>query len=132
MTAQSLEAVAAITSVLAVRLVQLKTIARTQPTTKVEHVIPTIWLRMLRALRKSRIVTVRDFYRQLAGLGGFLLRKGVGEPGWIAIWRGTDKLLLALRGYHASAAETCSWSSSQSHPDRFPGRPGSWGRTILP
>lgn len=101
MTADSLEAVAGITSILAVRLVQLKTVARSQPDLKAEHVIPATWLRVLRVLRKAPIKTVRDFYRQLAGLGGFLLRKRDGEPGWITLWRGTDKLLLAIRGYQA-------------------------------
>jgi Transposase DNA-binding/Transposase Tn5 dimerisation domain len=101
MTAHSLEAAAAINSILAVRLVQLKTVARSQPDLKAEHVIPRMWLRMLRALRKAPIKTVRDFYRHLAGLGGFLMRKRDGEPGWITLWRGTDKLLQALRGHHA-------------------------------
>jgi len=29
------------------------------------------------------------------------MRKRDGEPGWITIWRGLDKLVLALRGYNA-------------------------------
>ena len=92
----------ALTSVLAVRLVQLKTLARAEPDLPAEHVVPKPWLTMLRALRKRpQISTVRDFFRHLAGLGGFLLRKRDGEPGWITIWRGLDKLLLALRGYTA-------------------------------
>ena len=103
LTAHSLEAVAAITSILAVRLVQLKTVAKQQPQTPAEQVVPNIWLQMLRALRKAPIVTVRDFYRHLAGLGGFLMRKGDGEPGWLTLWRGTDKLILAIRGHQAMA-----------------------------
>ena len=35
----------------------------------------------------------------LALLGGFLMRTGDGEPGWITLWRGTEKLLAAIRGY---------------------------------
>jgi hypothetical protein len=54
---------------------------------------------MLRALRHKPIATVRDFYRHLAGLGGFLMRTGDGEPGWITLWRGTEKLIAAIRGY---------------------------------
>lgn len=101
-TAGSLEALTAITSVLAVRLVQLKTMARAQPNVSAAEVVPGIWLKALRALRKrSQIETVRDFFRHLAGLGGHLMRKGDGEPGWITIWRGTDKLLLAIRGHYA-------------------------------
>jgi hypothetical protein len=100
--AHRLEAVAGMTSVLAVRLVQLKTLARAQPDLPAEDVVPRAWLRMLRALRKRpQIHTVREFFRHLAGLGGFLMRKRDGEPGWITIWRGIDKLLLAIRGHEA-------------------------------
>lgn len=100
-TAQALEAAAGLSSVLAVRLVQLKTVARTAPETPAEGLVPKAWLEMLAALRKRPIVTVREFYRHLAGLGGFLMRKGDGEPGWITLWRGVEKLLLALRGHYA-------------------------------
>lgn len=100
-TAQALEAAAGICSVLAVRLVQLKTVARTAPETPAEGLVPKAWLEMLSALRKRPIQTVREFYRHLAGLGGFLMRKGDGDPGWITLWRGLEKLLLALRGHFA-------------------------------
>lgn len=104
--AHRLEAVAAMTCVLSVRLVQLKTVAATQPDRPAAHAVPKIWLQMLSALRKKPIVTVRDFFRHLAGLGGFLMRKGDGEPGWITLWRGLDKLLLAIRG-HLSFQQRC-------------------------
>jgi hypothetical protein len=42
--------------------------------------------------------TARDFLREVAKLGGFLGRKSDGEPGWITIWRGLNKLLQCLRG----------------------------------
>lgn len=101
MEAHRLEAVAAFTCVLAVRLLQLKTVATTHPDLPAAQVVPAIWLKMLGALRKRKLTTVRDFFRHLAGLGGFLLRKGDGEPGWITLWRGLDKLLLAIRGHIA-------------------------------
>jgi len=37
-------------------------------------------------------LTVGQFYREVAKLGGFLGRKGDGGPGWITIWRGWEKL----------------------------------------
>ena len=100
-TAKRLEVMTGLCSVIAVRLVQLKTMARTAPQTPADRVVPGIWLEMLRALRAKPIITVRDFYRHLAGLGGFLMRINDGEPGWITLWRGTEKLLTAIRGYHA-------------------------------
>jgi hypothetical protein len=100
-TRSRLEAVTGLLSVVAVRLVQLKTLARTAPQTPADHVVPRVWLDMLRSLRKKPIATVRDFYRHLAGLGGFLMRKNDGEPGWITLWRGLNKLILCLRGHLA-------------------------------
>ena len=100
-TAERLEALAGMLTVLAVRLLQMKSVARRQPELPAEHVVPRPWLHMLRALRQRPIHTIRDFFRHLAGLGGFLMRKGDGEPGWITLWRGFKKLLLCLRGARA-------------------------------
>lgn len=90
-------------SVLAVRLLQLKTVARTDPEQLAANVVPTTWLAALPALLQSRkpINTVRDFFRGLASLGGFLGRKADGEPGWQTVWRGVNALLLCIRGAEA-------------------------------
>jgi len=103
-TAKRLEALTAVLSVVAVRLLQLKSVARVDPERPAEQVVPQRWIRMLSWARKSKrkpIVTVRDFFRGLAGLGGFLGRKHDGEPGWITLWRGFEKLNLLLRGFDA-------------------------------
>jgi hypothetical protein len=51
---------------------------------------------MLKLARKNlnRVhdLTVGQFYREVAKLGGFLGRKSDGQPGWITIWRGWEKL----------------------------------------
>jgi hypothetical protein len=87
-------------SVLAVRLLQLKMVARRNPEQPAAHVVPKEWLAAVPLLLKKRrpLKTVRDFFRGLAQLGGFLGRKGDGEPGWQTIWGGLEKLLLCLRG----------------------------------
>jgi len=100
-TAKRLEAITAVLSILAVRLVQLKTIARDDPQRPADKVVPQKWIVMLRCLRKRKPSvpwTVREFYREMAKLGGFLGRKSDGEPGWITVWRGFEKLHLCLRG----------------------------------
>jgi len=102
------ENVAALLSIVAVRLLQLKTIAVKQPERLAQEVVPQGWLQMLHVLRgprKKRIATAREFLRALAGLGGHLGRKHDGEPGWITIWRGFNKLHLLLRG--AAAMKRC-------------------------
>lgn len=92
----------ALLSVVAVRLLQLKSAARTNPTRPARAMVPLRWIRMLLAARKRSKLTVAmtigEFYRELAKLGGFLGRKADGEPGWITIWRGWQKLYLLVHG----------------------------------
>ena len=103
-----LEAMVALMSVVAVRLLQLKSVARTAPDRPARRLIPRRWIKMLQAVRKNlkktASLTIGQFYRELAKLGGFLGRKSDGEPGWITIWRGWQKLHLLVRG--AQLAET--------------------------
>lgn len=98
-TGERLAPVIGLLSVLAVRLLQLKMVARVAPDTPATRIIPHHWLTALRRLLKGRspITTVRQFFRAVAGLGGFLGRRGDGQPGWQTIWRGLEKLLLCLR-----------------------------------
>jgi hypothetical protein len=98
-TGNCLAALAGLLSVVAVRLLQLKTVASADPDCLARTVVPRIWLEALKTLRKRPLpnCTIREFYRQLAGLGGFLGRKSDGEPGWMTLWRGFDKLALAAR-----------------------------------
>ncbi len=91
-----LEAFVGLTSVVAIRLLQLKSLARTAPEVPAQRVVPRVWLQMLKLARKrlTRVhdLTVGQFYREVAKLGGFLGRKSDGAPGWITIWRGWEKL----------------------------------------
>jgi hypothetical protein len=100
-TGKRLEAIIGLLSVVAIRLLQLRSIARQEPERRATEVVPTRWVKALQQLRPKRhIGTVREFFRGLAGLGGFLGRKGDGEPGWMTLWRGYEKLHLALRALH--------------------------------
>ncbi|HUQ71255.1 MAG TPA: IS4 family transposase, partial [Planctomycetaceae bacterium] len=103
-TGPRLEAVIGLTTVLSVRLLQLKQAARTEPDRPAEEVVPRRWIEGLRrVLRRPRpLATVRDFFRALASLGGFLGRKSDGEPGWQTIWHGLETLLTALRGMEST------------------------------
>jgi len=103
-TAGRLETLAGLLSVVSVRLLQLKSAARTAPDRPAREMVPERWIAMLEAARKRKKIarpspmTVGEFYRQLAMFGGFLGRKSDGEPGWITIWRGWQKLYLLIRG----------------------------------
>ena len=99
-----LERLTGLLSVVAVRLLQLKSAARTNPDRPASQVVPRHWIKMLVAARKrlkhtaATTMTIGEFYRELARLGGFLGRKSDGEPGWITIWRGWQKLYMLVRG----------------------------------
>lgn len=102
--ADRLERVTGVLTLLAVRLVQMKTIANRTPDRPAHEVAPVRWVEMLKRVRRKSFpqdMTIRQFMRELGGLGGHLGRKRDGEPGWITLWRGLEKLLLILRGADA-------------------------------
>ena len=82
-----LEPVIGVICVQAVRLLQLRDIARKSPDTPAKGFVPTEWLETMQRIVKRPIAihTVRDFLRAVAGLGGFLGRKRDGEPGWLTL-----------------------------------------------
>lgn len=66
---------------------------------------------LLRDKQPPKQPRVNEVLRQIACLGGFLARKGDGEPGVMTIWRGMKKLHIAVkmkRALHrAQEAATC-------------------------
>ncbi|MGZ0174710.1 MAG: IS4 family transposase [Planctomycetales bacterium] len=103
-TSARLERVTAVQCVVAVRLLQLRTHARLTPERPAIEVVPEQWVRVISGVRHgskrrdSVGMTVPEIYRELAKLGGFVGRKSDGEPRWITLWRGFEKLQLILRG----------------------------------
>jgi hypothetical protein len=106
-SADHLRPVIGMICVQAIRLLQLRDVARRAPDAPAGTLVPSEWLAIIgKVLRRPRpLNTVRDFLRALASLGGFLGRKSDGEPGWRTIWRGLDTLLTAGRGYRAARKE---------------------------
>jgi hypothetical protein len=98
-TNQRLEAMLGVMAIVAVRLLQLRATARAEPERKARELVPAPWLEALRGLRPrlSEDPTVREFYRQLASLGGFLARKHDGDPGWQTLWHGFQKLATIMQ-----------------------------------
>jgi hypothetical protein len=94
-------------SVVAVLLVQMKHAARTHPNQPASELVPTLWLKLLQAKRKTKTwkVTNYEFWRAVAKLGGFLGRRHDGEPGWQLIWRGWKELHTLAEG--AILAKKC-------------------------
>ena len=100
-TSERLERVTALLSVVAVRLMQLKTAAVETPDRPARELAPIQWVRLVQTARRKPVndsMTIREFIRAPGGLGGHLGRKSDGEPGWITVWRGFEKLMLLARG----------------------------------
>jgi hypothetical protein len=96
-----LEALFGLVSVIGVRLLQLKTIGKADKAAVAYNRVPHTWLKAMKHL-KPRIqmtkITVYEFFREIAKLGGFLARKSDGEPGWQTTWHGYQKLQLIVHG----------------------------------
>ena len=97
-----LEAYAGLASVVAVRLLALKQQVKLEPQAPaIEHVQP-LAVKLLVAARNLAVapehLTLHQFWRELAKLGGFLGRKSDGQPGWKTLWRGWRELELMLIG----------------------------------
>jgi hypothetical protein len=100
-TAERMAACLAILSVVAVRIFQLRTALESQPDEPAEQVATHEEIHVLRRFLKyaSGPLTVRDFVRGVARLGGFLGRKNDGNPGVKTLWRGYQRLQDLLLGY---------------------------------
>jgi Transposase DNA-binding/Transposase Tn5 dimerisation domain len=100
-TAARMEACLAILSVVAVRVFQLRTALQSQPEAPAAQVATEDEIQVLRAMQKQAAarLSVRDFVRGVAKLGGFLGRKHDGEPGVLTLWRGYQRLQDLVQGY---------------------------------
>jgi hypothetical protein len=97
---QRLAACTGVLAIVAVRLLQLKLEARHEPQRPALAAGPVDHVRVLAAYRGVRAAdwSIYQFWREVAKLGGFLGRKGDGEPGWQTLWRGWQQLDLMTVG----------------------------------
>lgn len=107
-TAARLERALATYAIVAWRLLRLTYEARRHPEVSCESVLPREqWQVLHRVVHKIDQVPVsppglREAVRQIARLGGFLARKGDGEPGVKTIWRGLRRLEDLVTGWKLS------------------------------
>jgi Transposase DNA-binding/Transposase DDE domain len=104
-SAPGLRALLGFLAVVAVRLLQLRTAARTAPDTPASQVVESEFVATVVQLRGGSVnsMTADQFWRAVAGLGGFLGRKGDGHPGWQTLWRGWLRLQDLCWGLHQIA-----------------------------
>lgn len=99
--AQRLESLLGILAVVAVRLLQLKHQAKVNRDVPAMRIVPENHVRTLAAYlkRSAEKMSTREFWIETARLGGFLARKGDGDPGWLTLWQGWQQLELMTTGY---------------------------------
>lgn len=104
-SAQAIRRLAAVTSVVAVRLLQLRDLAD-DPTPAaedprvLEREADPLWIQVVAALADTdpRKLSPRGFFRAIARRGGWLARKHDGRPGWKTIWRGWSDVQIMVEG----------------------------------
>lgn len=92
-------------ALIAVRLLQLREIARLAPEQLAREVLPAELVRVVAHLANVPVdeLTLERFWRTVARRGGHQGRKGDGPPGWKTIWRGWLEIQRLLEGIHLAA-----------------------------
>lgn len=106
-TIHALTTLLGILGLLAARLLDMKLLARARPDEPVtsEQIAPeAVAVLTFKFGRPAGGWTNRATLRAIARLGGFLGRKGDGEPGWITIWRGWHALMNLCEGFAMASA----------------------------
>lgn len=109
MTAGGLLALLGFLAITAVRLLQLRSLARTNPEQQALAAgIEPLLLKLVAARLKQNAdqLTLAQFWRGVAMLGGFIGRNSDGEPGWQTLWDGWRRLQDMVWG--------AAWASAQS------------------
>jgi hypothetical protein len=77
-------------SPLAVRLLQVRALAREEPERPASEVIDPLMLAVLaqRTGQSPATMTIGTFWTEVARLGGYLARAHDGPAGWRTIWKG--------------------------------------------
>jgi len=93
-SAHGLKNLLAFLAIVAVRLLQLRCLARSQPTHRATDVVDPAMLQLVATKFKlnAATMTLKTFWHSVARFGGFLARKRDGDPGWQTLWKGWFRL----------------------------------------
>ena len=85
---------------LAVRLLQLRSMARQEPERPAQEILPPDVVKVVAHLARVSPdqLTAQRCWRRIAQAGGYLGRKGDGEPGWKTLWKGWLYIQTLLEG----------------------------------
>jgi hypothetical protein len=89
-------------SPLAVRLLQLRDLARRDPERPAHEILDTDLLAIVAAQtdQTPALMTSDAFWKTVAQMGGYLARRGDGPPGWKTLWKGWLRVQTLLEGVH--------------------------------
>ena len=98
--AQRLQRLLAFLSILAVRLLQLRDLSRSTPQLLARQAVQGVLVQIIayRTHSNPNTLTLVQFWRSVAALGGFPGRKSDGQPGWKRLWHGWLRLLDLAEG----------------------------------
>jgi hypothetical protein len=87
---------------MAVRLMQLRAVARQDPQQPASQVLPPDVVQVVAHLdhRSAETMTTQQCWHTIARYGGYLGRKSDGPPGWKTLWRGWLHIQTLLEGVH--------------------------------
>jgi hypothetical protein len=101
-TVEAMQPMLAVLSIVAVRMMQLREAERRRPEDPATSVASPIERQLIAAASRGRLspeqMTVREFVRGVARLGGYLNRRRDGSPGWKTLWRGYQRLQQMIEG----------------------------------
>ena len=98
-TADRLLALFGMLGIVATQLLQLKNISRINPEEPAENYVDKLSIIVLQNIYTLKApLTVREYWRRVAMLVGFMGRKSDGSPGWQKIWKGWIQLRDLCRG----------------------------------
>ena len=106
-TPEDLQRLAAVLSIVAVRMMTLRDLAdvqryggQAQDPKALQDQVPWVWILVVARLWETEPATLtpRQFWLNIARQGGWIGRKGDGRPGWKVIWRGWYDISQMVRG----------------------------------
>ena len=89
-------------SPLAVRLLQLRDLARREPEQPAREVldVDVLTIFAMQTGQSPTTMTTQAFCKAVAQMGGYLARRGDGPPGWKTLWKGWLRVQTLLEGVH--------------------------------
>jgi Transposase DNA-binding/Transposase Tn5 dimerisation domain len=98
----------------AVRLLQLRAVARQNPEQPASQFLPTDLVQVVASLAQvpAAELTAQQCWHTMARYGGYLGRTGDGPPGWKTLWKGWLYIQALLEGVHLAARLSLDWDST--------------------